>query len=153
MVEVCSTTLPQYVLPEIYESKDYKKYLEKRLEKYKKRADLAEKILKDSKELKVIKPKWTFYLTILFDNIDKKKKFKTKNPKIEKLIQEKLWENPRFDEKFCYYLLAETGVCVVPLSGFNSSYDGFRMTLLEENEEKFIKILNLIKDFAKWNQQ
>jgi len=57
MVEVCSTTLPQYVLPEIYESEDYKNYIKQRIEKYKKRADLAEKILKDSKELKMIKPK------------------------------------------------------------------------------------------------
>jgi alanine-synthesizing transaminase len=57
MVEVCSTTLPQYVLPEIYESENYKNYLEQRIKKYKKRADLAEKILKDSKELKIIKPK------------------------------------------------------------------------------------------------
>jgi len=57
MVEVCSTTLPQYVLPSIYESKEYKQYLQKRIEKYKKRAQIAEDILKDSKELKVIKPK------------------------------------------------------------------------------------------------
>jgi len=57
MVEVCSTTLPQYVLPKIYENKKYKKSLKKRIEKYKKRAQIAEDILKDSKELKVIKPK------------------------------------------------------------------------------------------------
>jgi aspartate/methionine/tyrosine aminotransferase len=57
MVEVCSTTLPQYVLPEIYESSDYKNYLKQRIEKYQKRADLAEKIFSSSKELKIIKPK------------------------------------------------------------------------------------------------
>ncbi len=67
MVEVCSTTLPQYVLPEIYESEEYKKYLKQRIKKYKKRADLAEKVFQDSNELKIIKPKWTFYLTDLFD--------------------------------------------------------------------------------------
>jgi alanine-synthesizing transaminase len=45
MLEVCSTTLPQFVLPKIYESENYKTSLENRLIKYKKRADLAEKIL------------------------------------------------------------------------------------------------------------
>jgi hypothetical protein len=45
MVEVCSTTLPQYVLPDIYQSEEFKKYLNKRIEKYKKRAQQAQKIL------------------------------------------------------------------------------------------------------------
>lgn len=149
MVEVCSTTLPQYVLPEIYESKNYKKYLKQRIKKYKKRADLAEKVFQDSNELKIIKPKWAFYLTVLFDKIDKNKNIKIKDPELEKIINKKLENVERFDEKFCYYLLAETWVCVVPLSWFNSDYDGFRMTLLEENDTKYKKILYLIKDFAK----
>jgi aspartate/methionine/tyrosine aminotransferase len=53
----------------------------------------------------------------------------------------------RFDKKFCYYLLAKTGICCVPLSGFNSTYDGFRGTLLEEDEEKFRFILETMRDF------
>ena len=149
MVEVCSTTLPQYVLPKIYESQNYKNYLKERISKYKKRADLAEKILKDSEELKIIKPKWTFYLTVLFNKIDKNKEINISDKELEQLVNEKIDKNTRFDEKFCYNLLAETWVCVVPLSWFNSDYDGFRMTLLEEDEEKFVKIVNLIKDFAK----
>jgi len=149
MVEVCSTTLPQYVLPKIYESQNYKNYLKERISKYKKRADLAEEILKDSEELKIIKPKWTFYLTVLFDKVDKNKEINISDKELEQLVNEKIDKNTRFDEKFCYNLLAETWVCVVPLSWFNSDYDGFRMTLLEEDEEKFVKILNLIKDFAK----
>jgi len=148
MVEVCSTTLPQYVLPKIYESSDYKDYLKQRIEKYKKRADLAEKIFSSSKKLKIIKPKWTFYLTVLFDKINKNKEIELENKELEKIIKWKIDSKTRFDEKFCYYLLAETWVCVVPLSWFNSDIDWFRMTLLEEDEEKFIKICNYIKDFA-----
>jgi alanine-synthesizing transaminase len=45
MLEVCSTTLPQYVLPEIYENENYKKSLKNRIDKYKLRAKLSEKIL------------------------------------------------------------------------------------------------------------
>jgi len=108
MVEVCSTTLPQYVLPEIYESENYKNYLKSRIKKYQKRASLAEKILKDSKQLKIIKPKWAFYLTVLFDKINKNKQISLEDKELEKLISSKLDKSTRFDEKFCYYLLAET---------------------------------------------
>lgn len=151
MVEVCSTTLPQYVLPSIYESKEYKEHLIKRIHKYKKRAQLAEDILKDSKELKVIKPKWAFYLTILFDKIDKKKNYIIENKEIEKIVKWAIKNTKRFDEKFCYNMLGETWICSVPLSWFNSTYDGFRITLLEEDIEKFKYILEQIKEFArKW---
>jgi len=57
MVEVCSTTLPQYVLPQIYESAEYKNYLNARIQKYKKRAVQAEEILSKNPYLKIIKPK------------------------------------------------------------------------------------------------
>ena len=43
----------------------------------------------------------------------------------------------RTDKVFAYELLGSEGVCVVPLSGFSSPVDGFRMTLLEENDELF----------------
>ena len=148
MVEVCSTTLPQYVLPDIYESEEYQKDLEKRIKKYKKRADLATNFLNKIPGLKVIKPKWAFYLTVLLDKVDKNIPIKISNPEIKKIIQPKMDNTSRFDEKFCLWLLWETGVCVVPLSGFNTDVEGFRMTLLEENEEKFRKILNLIGEYV-----
>ena len=148
MVEVCSTTLPQYVLPDIYESEEYKKYLEKRIEKYKKRADLAYEILNNTPWLKVIKPKWVFYLTVIFDDIDKNKQIKISDPEIKKIIHSNIESTSRFDEKFCLWLLGETGVCVVPLSGFNTDIEGFRMTLLEEDEDRFRKILTLIKKYV-----
>lgn len=148
MVEVCSTTLPQYVLPDIYESEEYQSYLKQRIEKYKKRADLAYEILNNTPWLKVIKPKWAFYLTVILENIDKNKPIKISNPEIQKIISPYLENTSRFDEKFCLWLLGETWVCVVPLSGFNTDIEWFRMTLLEENEEKFKEILTLIKWYS-----
>jgi len=148
MVEVCSTTLPQYVLPDIYESPEYKNYLQKRIEKYKKRSDLAFEILNNTPWLKVIKPKWAFYLTVIFDKIDKNKPIKISNPEIQKIIYPQIENTTRFDERFCLWLLWETWVCVVPLSWFNTEIEWFRMTLLEENEKKFIKILSLIKEYS-----
>jgi hypothetical protein len=41
MLEIGSTTLPQYVIPEIYESDDFKYSIKARIEKYKLRAKKA----------------------------------------------------------------------------------------------------------------
>lgn len=151
MLEVCSTTLPQAVLPRIYEAPEFTPYLEKRIEKYKRKADIAEEILWDLEEIYFVKPKGAYYMSIVF-NLDKiNKDFipDIDNKDCKKYIEELITEDLRFDKKFCYNLLAETWICTVPLSWFNSSYDGFRMTLLEENEEKFKEILEKIKTFIK----
>jgi aspartate/methionine/tyrosine aminotransferase len=39
------------------------------------------------------------------------------------------------DKRFTYYLLASTGICVVPASGFYCPIPGFRLTTLERNAE------------------
>ncbi|MDX5478022.1 MAG: hypothetical protein LPJ98_06150, partial [Cyclobacteriaceae bacterium] len=41
------------------------------------------------------------------------------------------------DKRFVYYLLASTQICVVPISSFCSDLRGFRVTLLEEDEQLF----------------
>ena len=40
------------------------------------------------------------------------------------------------DKRFVYYLLASKGICVVPLTGFCCNKKGFRVTLLETDDEK-----------------
>lgn len=148
MLEVCSTTLPQYVIPEIYENKNFREYLIERVKKYKSKADIAYEYLWDLDCILVIKPKWAFYLSIKFelDKMNLEYNSKIKDQKLSKYLEEKTtWV--RFDKKFCYYMIAKNGVCTVPLSWFNSSYDGFRMTLLEENTEKFKSILKDIREF------
>ncbi|MDP2090290.1 MAG: pyridoxal phosphate-dependent aminotransferase [Candidatus Gracilibacteria bacterium] len=151
MLEVCSTTLPQYVLPKLYECEYYKISLKERILKYKTRADLAEKILGGLDEVTLIKPKGAFYMSITFnmENIDLYHIPDIKECDIKEYVTDFLSGVTRFDKKFCYYLLAKTGVCTVPLSGFNSNFEGFRVTLLEEDEQKFILILEKIKEFIK----
>ena len=51
-----------------------------------------------------------------------------------------------FDKRFVYYLLGATGVCVVPLTSFATSLQGFRSTLLERDEEAFRMIFQTIAD-------
>ena len=40
--------------------------------------------------------------------------------------------------------MGSEGVCVVPLSGFGSTINGFRMTLLQEDDEVFTETLEKI---------
>ena len=40
------------------------------------------------------------------------------------------------DWRFVYHLLASTGICVVPLTGFYTPHPGFRFTLLETDDAK-----------------
>ncbi|MEN6464625.1 MAG: aminotransferase, partial [Syntrophaceae bacterium] len=44
------------------------------------------------------------------------------------------------------YLLGSTGICVVPLTSFFTPLPGFRITLLEKNEEKFEATIRKIAD-------
>lgn len=149
MLEVCSTTLPQSVIPEIYESIEFKKHLDFRIKKYKNRADIAYEILKDIDCIDIIKPKWAFYLSVVFDleKINKNFSPKYKNQEISYLVWDKLQWNTRYDKQFCYNILASKWICIVPLSSFNSTYDWFRMTLLEDDIEKYKATLYEIKKY------
>lgn len=149
MLEVCSTTLPQFIIPEVYQSSEFYNHLNTRIEKYKTRADIAKEVFSKIPEVKFVAPKWAFYSSIVFnlDKINKDYKISFDNKEIDDLISGIVSNSSRFDKKFCYYLLAKKGICIVPLSWFNSTYDGFRMTLLEENIEKYKNTLSTIKDF------
>ena len=50
------------------------------------------------------------------------------------------------DKRFVYYLLASTGICVVPISSFCTPEQGFRITLLERDEQEFTQIFKTIAE-------
>ncbi len=138
MLEVCSTTLPQKVLPEIMKNPKYRKYHKQRNEKFKKRAEFAYDTLKDIPGIIANKPSGAFYMTVVFkpEVLNNKQSLKIKSKKIQKFIEKKTKKVPK-DKRFVYYLMASSGICVVPLSGFNCDLEGFRVTLLETNQKRF----------------
>lgn len=138
MLEVCSTTLPQLSIPRVYSHPEFLNHLKFRNDKFKKRAEKASSLLGGIPGVKVIKPKGAFYLTVLFeDNILKNHMtLPIKNAEVKQFIETHL-QNAALDRRFVLHLLASVGICVVPLSSFCCSRNGFRVTLLEENEEKF----------------
>ncbi len=148
MLEVCSTTLPQKVLPKVMSDKRYYPYLKERNAIYRRKADIAYDIFSKIPELIVHKPNGAFYMTIVFRDgvLNNKQKLLPANPESWKIIEE-ISETDKLDKRFVYQLLASKGICVVPLSsGFNSDLYGFRITLLELDEEKFKKIVETIAE-------
>jgi aspartate/methionine/tyrosine aminotransferase len=71
---------------------------------------------------------------------------KIDNPAIRTLVEEWVSQSIPLDKRFVYYLLGAKGVCVVPISSFCSELQGFRVTLLEENEEYLTQTFTAIRD-------
>ena len=150
MLEVCSTTLPQLVIPKITTDPRYEIHLNEKNERYGRKAEIVSIILKNTEGIIVPKTEGAFYMSIVFKNgtLNVRQKLKIENKEAKKFV-EKIIKNALPDKRFVYYLLGATGICLVPLSSFNSDLLGFRLTLLESDEEKFKWIIETIAEKIK----
>ena len=149
MLEVCSTTLPQQVLPHIMSDAQYYPMLGERNAIYERKAELAHKILSEVRGVIINKPNGAFYMTVVFEEgvLTTTQTLLIKNPDVALILETLTSDTITLDKRFVYYLLASTGICVVPLtSGFNSTFNGFRFTLLEPSEAVFKKTLTTLRD-------
>lgn len=149
MIEVSSTTLPQAIIPKVMGDTRYQVFLDDTNQAISRRGDLLEKSFRDIPHIFFNKTKAAFYSTIIFkaDSLNNQQTLKIENEEHRDLVEQ--WvKGPgvSLDQRFVYYLLAAKGVCVVPVSSFCSDLLGFRITLLEEDEEKLRTILNLVKE-------
>ena len=71
---------------------------------------------------------------------------KISNPKIRALVEGWVEKDIPLDKRFVYYLLGAKGVCVVPISSFCSELSGFRVTLLEEDNEMLVSTFTKIRE-------
>jgi alanine-synthesizing transaminase len=156
MLEVCATTLPQAVLPQVMDDARYYPYLEQRVQKYQKRACLAKEKLSVIPELIVNEPRGAFYMTVVFrDGALNDAQSLPVSIEVEAMLAQSAAEEAlSLDRRFTNYLLGSEGICVVALSsGFNSDQYGFRFTLLEEDDEKFDRIIeSMIGSIQKYLQ-
>jgi len=145
MLEVCSTSLPQYAIPKILGDSRYEAHLERRRKLFKQRAEEAYQIFSKVSGISVIKPKGAFYLSVLFDDsaLNNRQSLPIRKLDVIEYIEHKVQGVPD-DKRFVYYLLAATGICVVPLTGFCCSRKGFRITLLETDDAKRVWTFNTI---------
>ena len=137
MVEVCSTKMPQLAIPKIFSDPRYPGYREESNKSIGKRAEIISHYLEDVPYLTFNKTYGAFYNTIIFREgaLPEDGKIKIKDPEVEKTLNTWIAPGMPADKRFVYYLLAGKGVCVVPISSFCSNLMGFRVTILEEDEE------------------
>jgi len=136
-LEVCSTTIPQLCIPRIMGDPRYSGHLQKRADIFSTRADEAYDALKGIPGVLANKPGGAFYMTVVFEEgvLNNTQSLKIDNPKVKAMVEDMVKGVPN-DQRFVYYLMGATGICVVPLTGFCCERDGFRFTLLECDDKK-----------------
>lgn len=140
MIEVCSTILPQLAIPKIMSHPKYRDYRKEANAQIGKRSDWMREILGDIPGIKFNPTQGAFYNTIVFEDgvLNEKQILPIEDSQLQTLLDGWLEDkNMPLDKRFVYYLLAAEQICVVPISSFCSDLRGFRVTLLEENEEVF----------------
>ena len=152
MLEVCSTSLPQYSIPRVMGDPRYLTHLENRKAMFEHRANEAYDAFSKVDGITVIRPQGAFYMSVLFnDNVlSDTQSLPIEDDSVRTFI-EGLVSDVEVDKRFVYYLLAATGICVVPMTGFCCQRKGFRVTLLESDDNKrantWQTIANAIKTY------
>lgn len=146
-LEVCSTTLPQMSIPRIIGDPRYPDHLTERAAMFDKRAEEAMAAFDGCDSVIVIKPGGAFYFTVMFKPgvLKDRQALRIENDAVRRRIEEMV-KGVSPDRRFVYYLMGATGIVVVPLSGFQSSHDGFRMTLLETDDNRRAWIFKTVRD-------
>ncbi|MDB4756818.1 pyridoxal phosphate-dependent aminotransferase [Mariniblastus sp.] len=136
-LEVSSTTLPQLSIPRVMGDHRYPDHLKTRQKMFGQRADEIESAFANVESVLVNKPGGAFYYTVMFqpEILGSRQTLEIADPAVRKLIESKV-ENVEPDKRFVYYLMGATGIVVVPLTGFQCDYPGFRATLLEHDDQK-----------------
>ena len=147
MLEVCSTTLPQKVIPTIMGDSRYRAHIAKRNKTYERRSSFAYDLLKDVDGIVVNRTNGAFYMTVMFEEgiLNDRQTLPIADPEVKRYA-EQITKDVALDKRFVYYLLAASGICVVPLTGFNCSLKGFRITLLESDEKRFDEIFRTVRE-------
>lgn len=149
MIEVSSTKLPQLAIPRIMKNEQYPAFLEETKRKIGKRSAYLNEVFKDVPYIKFNQTNGAFYNTMIFKEgvLNPNQKLKIEDGRVQELLDN--WfatSKMTLDKQFVYYLLAAKQVCIVPISSFSSDLLGFRITLLEENEQIIEETFRRIKE-------
>lgn len=148
MLEVCSTTLPQRAIPRILSHPEYPGHLNERRLRYERFSSIAGNLLQGVKGVISNPANGSFYMSVVFEEgvLNQNQSLPIRNRDVSKLI-ESFVSMPGVspDKRLVYFLLAAKGICVVPLSSFNTALQGFRVTLLQPEEIKFRKMIETLR--------
>ena len=137
MLEVCSTTLPQTVIPSLLSDPRYKEYHSERNKQYEARSKFAYDALSGIDGIIVNQTDGAFYMTVAFKDgvLNDKQRLEISNDKIRDYIENSVMD-VALDKRFVYYLLGATGICVVPLTGFSCDRFRFQGDIVRDRHEK-----------------
>ena len=138
MLEVCSTSLPQTAVPLIYDHPEYERWLSQYCADLEANSNAIFTILHRTRGIRIQPIQGAFYMTVLFDEgvLNEHQSLPIADLKVADFIRRRaaVPQTP-LDKRFAYYLLAATGICVVPATDFESPAPGFRITTLERNPD------------------
>jgi aspartate/methionine/tyrosine aminotransferase len=147
MVEVCSTTLPQKVIPTIFQHPQYPGFLESRRQRYERLSTIAHARLSEIPGVVVHPAHGAFYMSVVFEpgRLTRHQSLPIADRNVRGLVEELTSAaDIQPDKRLVYYLLAATGICLVPLTSFSTSLQGFRLTLLEPDQATFCTMLDTL---------
>ncbi|MEP0365612.1 MAG: pyridoxal phosphate-dependent aminotransferase [Cyclobacteriaceae bacterium] len=155
MIEVSSTKLPQRAIPKMMQDARYPDFIKETNERIGSRSEFLNEIFGDIPYITFNQTNGAFYNTMIFKPgvLNENQKLDISDPKVSKLLDQWLdQKDMALDKRFVYYLLAAKQVCIVPISSFCSDLLGFRITLLEEDDdirkETFKRIKEGITEFC-----
>jgi len=145
MLEVCSTTLPQMIIPRVYSDPRYEPWAQSRREFFARRARQAKEILSACPSLIVNEPRGAFYMSVVFgEELNDQMGLRIEDRRVEEFLRERCPAGMEPDRRFVYELLGAHQICVVPLTGFMCDLHGFRVTLLERDDATFTRVFRTI---------
>ena len=139
LVEVCATSLPQVVLSAIYDHPEYEGWLARNNAEMERNSNMIADTLANTPGLHVSRIQGAFYLMPLFQDgvLNDRQTLPIATPAAQRLIEQHLSvPGMPLDKRFAFYLLAATGICVVPASDFESPTPGFRVTALDRDDAR-----------------
>jgi alanine-synthesizing transaminase len=88
-----------------------------------------------------------FYLSVVFKKeLSNRMKMRIDNAAVKDYMEGICTPAIEPDRKFVYHLLASRNICVVPLTSFVCSLQGFRCTLLERDDARFEEIYHGVRE-------
>ncbi|AXJ01622.1 Aspartate/methionine/tyrosine aminotransferase [Cyclonatronum proteinivorum] len=155
MTEVCSTSLPQRVIPAIMSHPLYQSWQQGIKDDLRRKMSQVREAFHDIDGFHISGGGGAFYATVHIDCdfAGSCVPYTSLNDTQLNLIRKWLKPGAAQDYKIVYYLLAVHGICVVPLSGFSTPQCGFRFTLLEQDSDRFKALLEEMKaGLSLWSQ-
>ncbi|HAZ28762.1 MAG TPA: aminotransferase [Candidatus Magasanikbacteria bacterium] len=139
LMEVCSTSLPQFIVRAVYDHPEFSAWIAGYNQELEKNGNFIAETLSRVPGMRVNRTDGAFYMMPLFEEgvLNNRQTLPIENDAVRTFIESAVNRSDfPLDQRFTYYLLGATGICVVPATGFYSPHYGFRLTTLERDDAK-----------------